>query len=217
MTSVRVHSFSISLDGFAAGPDQDLDHPLGVGGEQLHNWAFATRTFSPDGATGVDDDFARRGEVNIGATIMGRNMFGPMRGHWGDVEWRGWWGADPPFHHPVFVLTNHARDPIEMEGGTTFHFVTDGTEAALARAIEAAGEHDVRIAGGAATIRQYVLAGLVDELHLAIVPALLGDGERLFDGLGPVTERYRVSEFVGTIAALHVRLVRTDPQIPEGA
>jgi dihydrofolate reductase len=161
MQKLRAHSLAISLDGYMAGPSQGLDHPLGVGGERLHDWAFATRTFRKvhgmdGGDEGVDDEWASRGDVGIGATIMGRNMFGPIRGPWGDDEWRGWWGEDPPFHHPVFVLTHHARDPLAMEGGTTFHFVTDGIETALERATEAAGGLHVRLGGGAATIGEFL-------------------------------------------------------------
>jgi dihydrofolate reductase len=214
MPKLRVHNFSISLDGYGAGPKQKLDDPLGVGGEQLHEWAFATRgaraSFGMTGGdTGVDDDFWGRGDVGIGATIMGRNMFGPIRGPWGDAggddEWRGWWGDDPPYHHPVFVLTHHPRPPIEMEGGTTFHFVDQGIEAALDRAIEAAAGQDVRIGGGASTIQQYLRAGLVDELHVAVAPVLLGGGERLFDNLDGL-EGYECVEFVASPSVAHYRI-----------
>ena len=165
MTKLRIHGFSVSLDGYAAGPGQDLDHPLGVGGTQLHEWVYPTRTFqamfgSGDGTIGIDDDFAARGFEGIGAWILGRNMFGPLRGPWADDQWKGWWGDNPPYHTPVFVLTHHARPPLEMAGGTIFHFVTDGIHAALQRAQQAAGALDVRLGGGPATIRQYLEAGL---------------------------------------------------------
>ena len=211
MAKLRVHNLAVSLDGYAAGPDQSTEEPLGVGGEQLHEWMFTTahwhsRTGEPGGETGVDDDFLRRGEENIGAHIMGRNMFGPVRGPWGDSDWKGWWGPEPPYHHPVFVLTHHAHDPIEMAGGTTFFFVTDGIESALEQAVTAAGEQDVRLGGGAATVREYLRAGLVDELHVAVVPLLLGDGERLLgDGVGADLE---LAEFVPSRSVAHVRLVR---------
>jgi dihydrofolate reductase len=213
MPKLRVHNFSVSLDGYAAGPDQSLDNPLGVDGIQLHNWAFGTRTFhkvfgEDGGDEGVDDRFAAAGEVGLGATIMGRNMFGPIRGEWTDDEWKGWWGDDPPYRHPTFVLTHFPREPITMAGGTVFHFVTDGIETALERAYEAADGQDVRLAGGASAIQQYLRAGLVDEMHLAYAPLLLGSGERLFDDLQDVPIGYEIAEFVGTPAALHVRFVR---------
>jgi dihydrofolate reductase len=214
MPKLRVHNFALSLDGYAAGPNQNLDNPLGVGGPGLHEWAFATRTyrqmFGVDGGDeGVDDRFAVQGDSGIGATIMGRNMFGPVRGPWGDEQWRGWWGEDPPYHHPVFVLTHHPHASITMQGGTTFHFVNDGIEAALERALDAAEGKDVRIGGGAATIQQYLRAGLIDEMHLAIVPILLGSGERLFDYLdgGPIG--YQCAEFVSSPSVLHVRFVKS--------
>jgi dihydrofolate reductase len=216
MPKLRVHNFAVSLDGYGAGPDQSLDRPLGLGGERLHEWALATRSFhlqhgSPDldGETGLDDDFIARGVEGIGATIMGRNMFGPVRGPWGDTGWKGWWGDDPPFHHPVFVLTHHPHDPIPMAGGTTFHFVTDGIESALEQAFAAAGDQDVRLGGGASTIRQYLRAGLVDELHLAIVPVLLGVGERLFEHLDGAVDGYECVELVSSPRVAHVRLART--------
>jgi dihydrofolate reductase len=211
---LRVQSFTVSLDGFGAGPDQDADHPLGVGGEALHRWALATRTFQRQlfgkdgGSTGTDDDFAARGFTNIGAWILGRNMFGPVRGPWPDEAWRGWWGEDPPYHVPVFVLTRHARSPLVMTGGTTFHFVTDGIAAALRRAREAAGDRDVRVGGGVATLRQFVEARLVDEMHIATAPVLLGSGERLFDGLDLPRLGYRVTEHAATPSATHVVLAR---------
>ena len=211
MAKLRVHNLSVSLDGYAAGPDQSPAEPLGVGGEQLHEWMFRTahwraRTGEPGGETGIDDDFLRRGDENIGAHVLGRNMFGPVRGPWGDSDWKGWWGPEPPYHHPVFVLTHHAHDPIEMAGGTTFFFVTDGIESALEQAVTAAGGQDVRLGGGAATVRQYLRAGLVDELHVAVVPLLLGDGERLLgDGVGA---DLTVAEFVPSPSVAHVRLGR---------
>jgi dihydrofolate reductase len=213
MPKLRVHNFALSLDGYAAGPDQSLEHPLGVGGSALHEWAFATRTFRRmqglDGGEerGPDEEFAAQGEVGIGATIMGRNMFGPVRGSWGDEDWKGWWGHNPPYHHQVFVLTHHPRASITMHGGTTFHFVNDGIQAALERALDAADGNDVRLGGGVATIQQYLRAGLIDELHLAIVPILLGRGERLFDHLGDGQVGYTV-EFVSSPAVVHARLVR---------
>jgi dihydrofolate reductase len=188
MPLVRVNNFAMSLDGYVAGPDQSNDQPLGAGGERLHDWAFATRAFRDAhdmdaGASGTDDDVAARGIANVGAHIMGRNMFSPLRGAWPDESWRGWWGEDPPFHHPVFVLTHHPRNSIEMQGGTTFHFVSDGIESALAQARDVAGDLDVAIGGGALTVREYLAADLIDEMHLAVVPVLLGSGERLFEGV----------------------------------
>jgi dihydrofolate reductase len=186
---VRVEGFTISIDGFGAGPSQDVDHPLGIGGQDLHQWLFPTRTFqralfgNDDGTTGIDDDFAARGFENVGSWILGRNMFGPVRGPWPDSSWRGWWGDEPPYHVPVFVLTHHPRPSIEMEGGTTFHFVTDGIQAALDRARDAAGGKDVRIGGGPNTIQQFLREGLIDEMHLAVTPVLLGRGERLLEGV----------------------------------
>lgn len=214
MPKLRVHNFSISLDGYAAGPDQSFDKPFGViRGPELHEWMFATRTgrqmLGTDGGDeGIDDEFAKQGEVGIGATIMGRNMFGPIRGPWDNAEWTGWWGDDPPFHHPVFVLTHHPRPSIAMQGGTTFHFVDDGIEATLERALDAAGGNDVRIGGGAATVQQYLRAGLIDDLHLVIVPILLGGGERLFDHLDGAVDRYECVEMVGSPAVTHIRLSR---------
>jgi dihydrofolate reductase len=216
MTRVRVEGFTISLDGYGAGPDQDLNHPLGVGGTELHQWLFPTRTFQralfgKDGTTGVDDDFAARGFQNVGAWILGRNMFGPIRGDWPDTSWKGWWGDSPPYHVPVFVLTHHARAPLEMAGGTTFHFVTGGMHEALARARAAAAGKDVRIGGGPATIRQYLREGLIDELHVAISPVLLGRGEPLFEGLDFRALGYACVEFVATEKATHVVLRRQAP------
>lgn len=214
MTKLRVNSFSISLDGYGAGPDQNLTTPLGSGGEALHEWMFATRFFTQlyggDGKeTGADNDFVERGMSNIGAWIMGRNMFGPIRGPWPDERWTGWWGENPPYHVPVFVLTNHARPSVTMAGGTTFHFVTGGIHAALEQARAAAGNQDIRIGGGVSTIRQYLQAGLLDELHLAISPVLLGKGEHLFTGIDTVTLGYRCTEFVATLKATHVVLTKS--------
>lgn len=210
---LRVSSFSVSLDGYGAGPNQSLEHPLGVGGLELHQWFFPTRTFqrmhtNGDGATGVDDEFAARGFQNIGAWILGRNMFGPIRGPWPDDAWKGWWGANPPYHVPTFVLTHHARPSITMEGGTTFHFVTDGIHAALERATAAANGKDVRVGGGAATIQQYLRSGLVDEMHLAIAPVILGSGELLLAGLNLRAMGYSCREFVPGTNATHVVLAR---------
>jgi dihydrofolate reductase len=214
MPKLRVHNYAMSLDGYVAGPDQSLDDPLGKRGEELHEWVFETRTGremigQTGGTTGVDDDFIARGFEGIGATIMGRNMFGPVRGDWGDDDWRGWWGDDPPYHHPVFVLTHHAHDPITMEGGTTFHFVTDGIDSALRQASEAAGDRDIRLGGGAATVRAYLRAGLVDDLHVAIVPVLLGRGERLFEDLGGGPSGYECAELVCGSNVVHVRMARS--------
>lgn len=214
MPQLRVHNLAVSLDGFAAGPGQDLDHPLGIGGAGLHGWVFATRPFRasqdlPGGETGMDADFIVQGTEGIGATIMGRNMFGPVRGAWPDETWTGWWGEDPPYHHPVFVLTHHARPPVTMEGGTTFTFVVDGIESALEQAFAAADGQDVRLGGGAATIQQYLRAGLVDELHVAIVPILLGSGERLFERISEASDAYSCTELVSSGSVAHVRLTRT--------
>jgi dihydrofolate reductase len=211
MTRVRVAGLSVSLDGFAAGPDQSLDRPLGRNGEELFGWYFPTRTFramvgQEGGETGVDDDFGRRSMDDFGAFILGRNMFGPVRGDWPAEAWNGWWGDTPPYHAPTFVLTHHARPPLEMRGGTTFHFVTNGAEAALERARAAAGSKDVKIGGGAATIRQYLRAGVVDEMHLAIVPVVLGAGEPLFEGIDLRALGYRTVEQVATSRAMHVVL-----------
>jgi dihydrofolate reductase len=213
MSRLRVHAFTISLDGYGAGAGQDQANPLGRGGTKLHEWFYPTRTFQTafgagEGATGLDDDFAARGKEGIGAWILGRNMFGPIRGPWPDESWRGWWGENPPYHVPVFVLTHHARRSLEMEGGTTFHFVTDGIADALARAREAADGGDVRLGGGAATIRQYLEAGLVDEMHLAVAPVLLGTGEPLLTGIDLPGLGYEVSEHVASEKATHVVLSR---------
>ncbi|WP_447765972.1 dihydrofolate reductase family protein [Sphingopyxis panaciterrae] len=213
MSKVRVAAFSISLDGYGAGPDQTLQDPLGRGGESLHDWLVATRFFQEiydktGGTTGVDDDFGAQSFENLGAWIMGRNMFGPVRGDWPDEEWKGWWGDNPPYHVPVFVLTDHPRKSVEMEGGTTFHFVTDGIEAALERAREAAGGRDIRIGGGVSTIRQYLAARLIDELHLAIAPILLGSGESLLEGIDLPALGYRVTGQVASETATHILIGR---------
>jgi dihydrofolate reductase len=213
MSRLRVQSFSISLDGYGAGPNQDLQNPLGVGGMALHEWAFATRTFQrmhgkDGGAPGIDDDFAARGFENIGAWILGRNMFGPVRVPWPDNSWKGWWGDTPPYHTPVFVLTHHARASIEMNGGTTFHFVTDGIHAALNRAVDAAKGKDVRLGGGVATIRQYLRAGLIDEMHLAMSPVLLGAGESLLEGIDAPKLGYQCTERVATPNATHLVITK---------
>jgi dihydrofolate reductase len=213
MSKLRVQSFSISLDGFGAGPSQDLANPLGIGGIDLHQWFFPTRTFKKmqgkdGGDTGPDDDFAARGFTNIGAWILGRNMFGPVRGPWPDDSWKGWWGDTPPYHVPAFVLTHHPRPSLTMNGGTVFHFVTGGIHEALTRATEAANGKDIRLGGGVSTIRQYLAAGLIDELHLAISPMLLGAGEDLLAGINLPALGYRCTEHVPTPNATHVVLTR---------
>lgn len=213
MPQLRVACFAVSLDGYGAGPDQDMDNPLGVGGTALHSWFYPTRTFQKmfgkdEGTTGIDDDFAARGTKNLGAWILGRNMFGPVRGPWKDESWKGWWGPNPPYHVPVFVLTRYPRPPITMEGGTTFHFVTDGIDAALRSARAAAGNKDIRLGGGVATIREYLKEGLVDEMHLAISPVLLGAGEHLLSGLDLPNLGYRVTEHVHSAAATHIVLTK---------
>jgi dihydrofolate reductase len=214
MAKLRVHNFAISLDGYGAGPNQSVEEPLGIGGEALHEWVFATRTWhemvgTEGGSEDIDDRFLKQGTEGIGATIMGRNMFGPIRGPWRDHEWKGWWGEEPPYHHPVFVLTHYPHPPITMEGGTTFHFVQEGIEAALEKALAAANGQDVRLGGGAGTIQQYLQAGLVDEVHVAVVPLLLGSGERLFENLDDGLNGYEVVEFVSSPAVAHARLART--------
>lgn len=209
MGNVVVRGFSVSLDGFGAGPEQSLENPIGVGGMPLHRWLVGTETFkktvlgASGGSTGVDDDFARRAMDGVGAWILGRNMFAPTRGPWDD-SWKGWWGSNPPYHVPVFVLTHHARAPLEMEGGTTFHFVTDGFEEALRRAREAAGDRDVRIGGGVDVVRQALRAGHVDAMHLAFAPVLLGKGEQLLARIDLPALGFRVTQHVATDAALHV-------------
>lgn len=213
MPHLRVHCFGLSIDGFGAGPRQSLEDPLGVGGEELHRWFFPTRVFQQlfghaEGTTGVDNDFAERGFERIGAWILGRNMFGPVRGDWPDESWKGWWGDEPPYHTDVFVLTHHPRAPLAMKGGTTFHFVTEGIHVALERARASAGELDVRLGGGAATIRQYLRAGLIDHLHLALSPVVLGRGESLLADIDLVQLGYRCTGQATTSHALHVVLTR---------
>jgi|SRR5579872_1372329 dihydrofolate reductase len=213
MSKVKVASFSISLDGFAAGPRQDLKNPLGVRGPELHQWFYPTEIFrrmtgQSGGTNGVDNNFAAQAFENVGAWILGRNMFGPVRGPWPDDTWKGWWGEEPPYHTPVFVLTHYARDPIEMKGGTTFYFVTDGAESALQQAKRAAAGKDVRIGGGAATIRQYLSAGAIDEMHLAVASVLLGEGEALFAGLNLPRLGYSVLRTVAGENATHVLIAK---------
>src|SRR5213594_3582454 len=217
MSKLRINSFAVSIDGYGAGPGQSLENPLGIGCVALHEWAFATRTFRQmfgrdGGTTGVDDDFAARGFADIGAWILGRNMFGPVRGPWPDDTWKGWWGASPPYHTPVFVLTHHPRASITMEGGTTFHFVTDGIHAALERARDAGQGRDVRVGGGVETIRQYLRAGLVDEMHLVMAPAVLGRGEALLAGIDLPALGFERSEYVGTPNAMHLVLTKRSGQ-----
>ena len=215
MARVRVNAFTVSLDGYGAGPRQERDNPLGVGGESLHAWMIDTRTFrqmqrKDGGTTGLDDDFTARGMAGIGAWILGRNMFGPVRGPWPDETWRGWWGDNPPYHAPVFVLTSYPREPLLMQGGTVFHFVTGGIGTALQLATEAAGDKDIRIGGGVSTIRQYLQARLIDEMHLAISPILLGSGEHLTAGLDLPALGYTCREHVPSEQATHVVLARQD-------
>ncbi|MBK9656081.1 MAG: dihydrofolate reductase [Rhodanobacteraceae bacterium] len=214
MSKLRVESFSISLDGFGAGPDQDLNNPLGIGGTALHGWALPTRTFqqklfgNDNGETGVDEDFAARGFDNIGAWILGRNMFGPVRGPWPDESWRGWWGDHPVYQVPVFVLTHHPRAPLVMDGGTTFHFVTEGALVALERARQAARGKDVRVGGGVNVIQQYLRQRLIDDMHIAISPVLLGAGERLFEGVNLPALGYACVKHQATARATHLILSR---------
>src|SRR5580698_5021749 len=213
MTKVRVAGFTISLDGFGAGPEQSHENPLGKRGRELHEWMFGTRMFrtmigKDGGSDGVDQAYAHRSMKGFGAFILGRNMFGPAGDNWGGPDWKGWWGDNPPYHAPTFILTHHARAPIEMEGGTTFHFVTDGIESALAKAKAAAGDLDVKIGGGVATVRQYLSAGAIDELHLALSPVVLGHGESLFAGIDLPGLGYRVAEAVPTELATHLVLTR---------
>ena len=214
MSRLLVNSFTISVDGYGAGPRQSRENGLGVGGEDLHDWLVHTRTFKrmqgrEGGDTGIDEDFAARGMAGVGAWIMGRNMFGPIRGPWPDESWRGWWGANPPYHAPVFVLTHHARSPLEMEGGTVFYFVTEGIHAALERARAAAGREDIRVSGGVSTIRQYLQAGLIDEMHLAVGPILLGSGEHLLAGLDLPALGYTCKKSVPSAKAVHYVIART--------
>ena len=213
MPKVRVNSFSVSLDGYAAGPNQSLETPLGVAGPELFEWFFATRTWKQmhgheGGSTGIDNEWAQRGMENVGAWILGRNMFGPVRGPWPDDSWKGWWGEEPPYHVPTFVLTHHPRKAVEMKGGTTFHFVTEGIHAALQRAQEAAQDKDVRIGGGVATVQQYLRARLIDELHLAFRPSLMGAGENLFAGINLIELGYRCTHHVSTELAMHALVTK---------
>ena len=213
MARVRVAGFSVSVDGFGAGADQSINDPLGKGGRDLHQWFFGTKTFRAmmgkgEGSEGIDETYAARSMEGFGAFILGRNMFGPVRGDWPDDSWKGWWGDNPPYHAPTFILTHYARDPIVMEGGTTFHFVTDGIEAALAQARAVAGARDVKIGGGVATVRQYLEAGEIDELHFAISPIVLGRGEAMFAGIDLPSLGYRVTEYATTELAMHVVLGR---------
>ena len=213
MPKLRVHNFPMSLDGFAAGPNQSLDNPLGEGGTRLHEWVFQTRggramMGEEGGEDGIDNDLFLAGDDNIGATLMGRNMFGPIRGDWGDESWKGWWGSNPPYHHDTFVLTHHPRESIEMEGGTTFHFVTDGLEAGLERAFAAANGKDVRLGGGVATVRAALRAGLIDELHVPVVPIFLGAGESLFDGIADAMQAYECAEVVASTRVAHTHFFK---------
>ena len=213
MPKVRVNSFAVSLDGYAAGPNQSIENPLGVRGPELFEWFFSTRMWKhmhgyEGGSTGVDNEWAQRGMEHVGAWILGRNMFGPVRGPWPDESWKGWWGEEPPYHVPTFVLTHHPRQSLEMKGGTAFHFVTDGIHAALQRAKDAAKDKDVRIGGGIATIQQYLRARLIDELHLAFRPILIGSGENLFAGVDLSALGYRCTEHVSTELAMHVVLTK---------
>jgi dihydrofolate reductase len=213
MSKVEVGAFSVSIDGFGAGPRQDLQNPLGVRGTELHNWFFHTEMFKKmqgqsGGTTGIDNDFAAQSFENVGAWILGRNMFGPVRGPWKDDSWKGWWGDSPPYHTPVFVLTHHARSPLAMEGGTTFHFVTDGLQPALKKAKEAAQGKEVRIGGGVSVIRQYLIAGQIDEMHLAVTPVLLGEGEHLFYGINLHQLGFRLVRTVAGENATHVFITK---------
>lgn len=213
MGKVRVNAFSISADGYGAGPEQSLEHPMGVGVEGLHTWMIETAYFAEmfgreGGSTGVDNQFAERSMARLGAWVMGRNMFGPVRGEWPDHEWKGWWGDNPPYHCPVYVLTHYARPPLEMEGGTVFHFVTEGPDKALELARVAAGDKDIRIGGGVSTVRHYLKTRAIDEMHLAIAPVLLGSGEALLEGIDLPALGYRVAEQVPGEQALHLVIAR---------
>jgi dihydrofolate reductase len=213
VTRFRVNAFGISADGFGAGVEQSLENPMGASGMQVHGWAFETKTFramhgGEGGSTGVDEEFAARSFENVGAWILGRNMFGPVRGGWGDESWKGWWGDEPPYHVPVFVLTHHARKPLEMEGGTTFYFVTEGIEEAAKRAAAAAGGKDVRIGGGVSTVQQYLRAGVIDEMHLVVSPVLIGAGEKFFGDLDLVKMGFRVTRHAMSERVMHVVMER---------
>jgi dihydrofolate reductase len=216
MQKLRVESFSISIDGYGAGTEQSLENPLGLGGTNLHKWFFPTKTFQKnvmkknEGTVGIDNDFAERGFNNIGAWILGRNMFGPLRGPWPDENWKGWWGENPPYHVPVFILTNHPRNSIEMDGGTIFHFVTEGIHSALEKAFESARGKDVRLGGGVSTIRQYLKEKLLDEMHIAISPVFLGSGENLFSGINMLSLGYKCTKQVATENATHIIIKKED-------
>ncbi len=213
MSRLLVRCVGVSLDGYGAGPDQDLENPLGVNGPEIMEWVFPTNVFAQmvgkgEGETGVDNEMMKKGFERIGASILGRNMFGPIRGPWPDDEWKGWWGDEPPYHTPTFILTNHAREPIPMKGGTVFRFVTGGIEDALEQAREAAGDLDVRVGGGPSTIRQYLKARLIDELHLAVRPVLLGKGEHLFQDIDMRALGYETVEHIAGERAMHVIIRR---------
>lgn len=213
MSRVRVHCFSISLDGFGTGEPQTLETPFGHAGERLHEWMIRTASFAgmigeSRGEMGIENDMVERSFVDVGATIMGRNMFGPQRGPWEDESWTGWWGPDPPYHHPTFVMTHHHRPPVEMDGGTTFHFVSGTPREVLELAREAAGDQDICVRGGVSTLRDFIRGGLVDEAHIVIAPILLGKGENLWEGLADAMEQYDVTESVGVGNVTHLRLVR---------
>ncbi|ABC91353.1 probable dihydrofolate reductase protein [Rhizobium etli CFN 42] len=213
MSKVRVAGFSVSVDGFGAGPEQSLNDPLGKRGPEMFQWFFHTRTFrammgKDDGSTGIDEDYASRAMANFGAFILGRNMFGPIRGEWPDDAWKGWWGPNPPYHAPTYVLTHYPREPLVMEGGTTFHFVTGGIHQALDQAKAAAGDKDVKIGGGVATVRQYLQAGLIDELHFAVSPVVLGKGEAMFAGIDLPALDFRVTEHAASEKATHIVLAK---------
>lgn len=213
MSKVKVAAFSVSLDGYGAGPDQSLEHPLGRGGEQLHEWLYPTKKSEEmagqqNGAVGADNDFAESSFENVGVWIMGRNMFGPIRGPWPDDDWKGWWGSTPPFHVPVFVLTHHRRESVRMEGGTVFHFVSGTVQSVLELARQASNGKDIRIGGGVSTIRQFLQAGLIDEMHLAFTPFFLGSGERFFDGIDLPALGFRETKIVYGMNSTHVVLKR---------
>ncbi|MBY4629249.1 dihydrofolate reductase family protein [Rhizobium croatiense] len=213
MAKVRVAGFSVSVDGFGAGPEQSLNDPLGKRGPEMFQWFFHTRTFramtgKDDGSEGIDQDYAARAMAGFGAFILGRNMFGPIRGEWPDDAWKGWWGPNPPYQAPTYILTHYPREPIVMEGGTTFHFITSGIEEALDKAKAAAGDKDVKIGGGVATVRQYLQAGLIDELHFAIAPVVLGKGEAMFSGIDLPDLGFRVTEHVASEHATHIVLAK---------
>ncbi|RUM17494.1 dihydrofolate reductase [Rhizobium vallis] len=213
MSKVRVAGFSVSVDGFGAGPEQSLEYPLGKRGPDMFQWFFHTRTFrtmigKDDGSTGIDEDYGSRAMANFGAFILGRNMFGPIRGEWPDDTWKGWWGPNPPYHAPTYILTHYPREPIVMEGGTTFHFITGGIHEALDKAKAAAGDKDVKIGGGVSTVRQYLQAGLVDELHFAVSPVVLGQGEAMFAGIDLPALGFRVTQHVASEHATHIVLAK---------